>query len=151
MSNFNEYFKSQGAKIMVTRFLGNADEYNHKKKITKLDYEIVEEEPRPASYYIENELTATHKVRVKYTINDDPKLLYSEFEVPKEIDGAFIIEGAYRIATNKLSPDFDCRIKMSGSGEYIINFDYDRRYDINKKILKIKTLKYQKSNHRDLK
>lgn len=138
MSNFNEYFKNQGAKIMVTRFLGNADEYNRKKKITSLDYEIVEEELQPASYYIENELTATHKVRVKYTINDDPEILYSEFEVPKEIDGAFIIEGAYRIATNKLSSDYDCRIRMSGSGEYIINFDYDRRYDINKQILKIK-------------
>jgi len=138
MSNFNEYFKNHGAQIMVTRFLGNADAYNPKKKITSLKHSIVEEEPKPASYYIENGLTATHKVRVEYTINDDPEILLSEFEVPKEIDGAFIIEGAYRIATNKLSPDYDCRIKMSGSGEYIINFDYDRRYDIHKQILKVK-------------
>lgn len=138
MSNFNEYFRNQGAKIIVDRFFNSADSYNPNKKITSMKYSFVEEEPRPASYYIENGLTATHKVRLEYTINDDPEILYSEFEVPKEIDGAFIIEGAYRIATNKLGNDYDCRIRMSGTGEYIINFDYDRQYLISKNVLRIK-------------
>ena len=87
---------------------------------------------------MENGLTASHLVRVSYTLNDNPELLYTEFEVPKEIDGAFIIECAYRIATNQLGSDYDCRIKMSGAGEYIINFDYDRKYDINKRVLKVR-------------
>ena len=139
MSNFNEFFRNRGAKIMVERFFGSADIFNPKVKIATLGHSIVEEPEQPASYYIENGLTATHKVRVEYTTTKEPDVVqYSEFEVPKEIDGVFIIEGAYRIATNQMSSDYDCRIRMSGSGDYIINFDYDRRYDINKKILKVK-------------
>lgn len=139
MSNFNQYFRNTGVKIMVDKFFrqSNIDKYNPDNKITSLDYEIIEEPPQPASYYIENGLTATHKVRINYTINEDDELKYAEFEVPKEIDGAFIIEGAYRISTNKMNADFDCRIRMSGTGEYTVKFDYDRTYDINKKILKI--------------
>ena len=138
MSNFNEYLKNQGAKLIVDRFFSNADIYNPNHKISSMDFEFVEEPPQPASYYIENELTASHKIRIKYTLDDKPDLLYSTFEIPKEIDGAFIIEGAYRIATNKLSADYDCRIKMSGTGDYCINFDYFRRYDIRKQVLKVK-------------
>ena len=138
MSNFNEYFRNRGAKTIVSRFFSSVDGFNPNYKITSISHEVIDEEPRPASYYIENGLTAVHKVRVAYTLNDDPELLYTEFEVPKEIDGVFIIEGAYRIATNQLGSDYDCRIKMSGAGEYIINFDYDRRYDIQKKVLKVK-------------
>ena len=139
MSNFNEYFRNRGAKIMVDRFFGAADIFNPKVKIDTLGHSIIDEPEHPASYYIENGLTATHKVRVEYTTTDKPdEMKYSEFEVPKEIDGVFIIEGAYRVATNQMSSDYDCRIRMSGSGDYIINFDFDRRYDIAKKILKIK-------------
>jgi hypothetical protein len=139
MSNFNEYFKNRGAKLMVERFFGSADIFNPKVKIATLTHSIVDEPDQPASYYVENGLTATHKVRVEYTTTDNPdEVKYSEFEVPKEIDGVFIIEGAYRIATNQLGSDYDCRIRMSGSGDYIINFDYDRRYDISRRILKIR-------------
>ena len=137
MSNFNDYLKNTGVKIIVDRFFKGADLYN-KHKISSLDFEIVNEPPQPASYYIENQLTASHKIKVLYTLDDNPDILYSTFEIPKEIDGAFIIEGAYRIATNKLSADYDCRIQMSGTGEYCINFDYNRRYDIKKNILKVK-------------
>lgn len=140
MSNFNDYFRKTGVGIIVNRFFSAADAYNPDHKITSLDYEIIEEPPFPASYYIENQLTATHKVRVSYTINSETSLKYTEFEVPKEIDGTFIIEGAYRISTNKLGSDYDCRIKMSGSGDYKINFDYDRYYDIAKGVLKIKKI-----------
>lgn len=138
MSNFNEYFRNHGAGTIVTRFFSGADGFNPKYKITSMSHKVLEEEPRPASYYVENGLTAVHKVVVSYTLNDDPTLLYTEFEVPREIDGVFIIEGAFRIATNNLGSDYDCRIKMSGTGEYVINFDYDRRYDIQKKVLKIR-------------
>ena len=139
MSNFNEYFRNKGASLMVERFFGNADTFNPNVKIATMTHSIVDEPEQPASYYVENGLTATHKVRIEYTTTDAPdEIKYSEFEVPKEIDGVFIIEGAYRIATNKMGSDYDCRIRMSGSGDYIINFDYDRRYDINKRILKIK-------------
>ena len=138
MSSFNEYLKNQGVKIIVDRFFSNADIYNPNHKISSMDFEIVDEPPQPASYFIENGLTASHKIRIKYTLDDKPELYYSIFEIPKEIDGAFIIEGAYRIATNKLNSDYDCRIKMSGTGDYIINFDYLRRYDIRKQVLKVK-------------
>ena len=63
-------------------------------------------------------------------------------EVPKEIDGAFLIEGSYRVPTNRLSGDFDCRITMSGTGKKYINFDYDRQYYMDKKVLKIKKNPY---------
>lgn len=138
MSNFNQYFKNKGVKLIVERFFSGIDIYNHENKLTSIDYEIVNEPPQPASYYIENGLTATHKVRLEYTINDDPGVRYAEFEVPKEIDGAFIIEGAYRISTNRLGSDWDCRIQMSGSGDYKINFDFDRQFNISKRVLKIK-------------
>lgn len=138
MSSFNEYFRSTGAKIIVDRFFDGADTYNKKYKITKVDYEILDEPPYPASYYIENELTASFKVQVKYITNNDGEWKYCTFEIPKEVDGAFIIEGSYRIQYNKLSPDFDCRIRMSGTGTHIINFDFDRQYDIEKKVLRIK-------------
>ena len=118
MSNFNQYFKNQGAKIMVERFFSNVDDYNPKAKLTDLKWHIADEVSQPASYYIENGLTATHKVVLEYTINYDDVVRFSEFEVPKEIDGAFIIEGAYRIATNTLGNDYDCRINMSGTGRW---------------------------------
>ena len=137
MSSFNDYLKNTGVSIIVNRFFKGADIYS-KHKITSLDYDFVEEPPLPASYYLENGLTNSHKIRVKYTLDYDPQLFYSTFEIPKEIDGAFIIEGAYRISTNKLSSDYECRIQMSGTGDYCINFDYLRRYDIKKSILKIK-------------
>ena len=140
MSNFNQYFKNTGVKIIVDRFFNNVDAYNPDYKITSLNYSIVEEPPHQASYYIENGLTATHKVQIEYTLNDEDGVRYSEFEVPKEIDGAFIIEGAYRISTNRLGSDYDCRIRMSGTGDYRINFDYDRYYDINKQVLIIKRI-----------
>lgn len=138
MSNFNQYFRNQGAKIMVERFFSDIDAYNPKQKLTDLKWHIAEEATQPASYYIENGLTATHKVVLEYTINYDDNVRFSEFEVPKEIDGAFIIEGAYRIATNTLGNDYDCRINMSGTGRWYINFDYDRQYDIAKKTLKVR-------------
>ena len=33
MSNFNEYFKNQGAKTIVDRFFAGIDKYNPKYKI----------------------------------------------------------------------------------------------------------------------
>lgn len=138
MSNFNQYFKNQGAKLIVERFLSGVDMYNPDHKLTDLKWYIEDENPEPASYFIENGLTASHKVKLEYTINYDGNVRFSEFEVPKEIDGAFIIEGAYRIATNTLGNDYDCRINMSGTGRYYINFDYDREYDIAKGVLKVK-------------
>lgn len=140
MSNFNQYFKNTGVKIIVDRFFNKVDAYNPDYKITSLNYSIVEEPPHQASYYIENGLTATHKVQIEYTLNDEDSVRYAEFEVPKEIDGAFIIEGAYRISTNRLGSDYDCRIKMSGTGNYRINFDYDRYYDIQKQEVVIKRI-----------
>lgn len=138
MSNFNEFFRNKGAKQIVERFLTGADGFNPKTKITNLRHEIVEEPPYPASYYIENELTASHKVKIYYDLNDDGVERTTEFEVPKEIDGTFILEGSYRVATNKLGNDYDCRMKLVGAGEHIINFDYNRRYDIDKKVLRIR-------------
>lgn len=140
MSNFNQYFKNTGAKILVDRFFNKVDAYNPEYKITDLKFSFVDEPPYQASYYIENGLTASHKVQVEYILNDDGVVRYADFEVPKEIDGAFIIEGAYRISTNRLGSDYDCRIKLSGTGDYKINFDYDRYYDIQKQKLIIKKI-----------
>lgn len=137
MSNFNQYFRNQGAAIIVDKFFSNIDLWNPDHKLTELKWHI-EDDPRPASYFIENGLTASHKVVMEYTINYDGEIRVSEFEVPREVDGAFIIEGAYRIATNILGNDYDCRINMSGTGRWYINFDYDRQYDIHKGVLKIK-------------
>lgn len=139
MSNFNEYFKKKGLKGITERVMNGVDIYNPNVKVVSYNYSIVDEPVQPASYYIENNLTASFKVRIEYTLSDNPdEVRITEYEVPKEVDGAFIIEGAYRIATNKLGNDYDCRIKMSGTGDHIINFDYDRRYDIDKQVLKVK-------------
>lgn len=138
MGNFNQYFRNTGAKIMVDRFFSNIDEYNPDNKVTSMDFKVLSDNTYPASYYIENNLTATHKVVIEYTINEEDEIRTTEFEVPMEIDGAFIIEGAYRISTNRLGSDYDCRIKMSGTGDYKVNFDFDRYYDITKGVLKIK-------------
>lgn len=137
MSNFNQYFKNKGAQIMVERFFSyGIDDYSS-NKLTDLKWHLAEEPSEPASYYVENGLTATHKVVLEYTINYDDVVRYSEFEVPREIDGVFIIEGAFRIATNTLGNDYDCRINLAGKKRYI-NFDYDHQYDIDKQILKIR-------------
>lgn len=138
MSNFNQYFKKTGAKIMVDRFFNGIDLYNPKNKLNIQKWYIVDEPEQPASYFIENGLTATHKVRIEYTVGDKPEILTTEFEVPKEIEGAFIIDGDYRIATNTLGSDFDCRVQMSGSNPWKINFDYGRQFDINKRVLRIR-------------
>lgn len=141
MSNFNQYFKKTGAKIIVDRFFKGIDAYNKDgAKLTDLKHSFAPDPGYPASYYIENGLTATHKVLLEYTVNNGDEVFTSEFEVPKEIDGAFIIEGAYRISTNRLGSDYDCRIRMSGTGDHIINFDYDRQYDISRQVLKVKKI-----------
>ena len=142
MSNFNQYFKKFGAKIIVDRFFRGIDAYSKDgSKLTDLKFSFAPDPGYPASYYIENGLTATHKVLLEYTVNGKKSEVFtSEFEVPKEIDGAFIIEGAYRISTNRLGSDYDCRIKMSGTGDHIINFDYDRQYDISRQVLRIKRI-----------
>ena len=138
MSNFNGYFKERGAKELVAKFLNAPDMYSA-KKISSLDFEIAEEPPQPASYYIENKLTATWRVNIFYTIGDDPTILSTYFEIPKEIDGVFIIEGAYRISTNELEKDWNCRIMLSGGRkDQKIQFDQPRVYDVNKKVLKLK-------------
>lgn len=138
MSNFNQFFKSQGAQTMVERFFSNIDTYNPNADLTDLKWHIEQTPTNPASYYIENGLTATHKVILEYDINYDGVTRLSEFEVPREIDGAFIIEGSYRFPTNHLVNDYDCRINMSGTGRYYINFDYDRQYDITKRELVVR-------------
>lgn len=138
MSNFNEYFRNRGAKELVSKFLRNPDIYSTKKKITSLTYSIVDEPPQPASYYIENGETASFKVKIDYTMDGSDEIYNSIFEIPMEIDGAFIIEGAYRIATNRLDSNWDCRIMISGRGDHKIQFDYLRQYDIEKKILRLK-------------
>lgn len=137
MSNFNEYFRNTGAKLITEKFLKGVDSYS-KHKITKLSHKIDKLPSNPASYYIENGLTATFKVIVEYELNNDGRTLYTEFECPREIDGCFILEGAYRINSNVLGLDFNCRINTTGTGEHRINFDYDRKYDVDKKVLRIK-------------
>ena len=141
MSNFNQYFRNTGAKLMVDRFFKNIDTYNAKHKLNIVKWFIVDDElEKPASYYIENALTANHKVQIDYMVNDGPEILSTSFEVPREIDGSFIIEGAYRIATNSLGSDYDCRIQMSGSLPFKINFDYNRQFFITSKVLKVKRI-----------
>lgn len=136
MSNFNQFFKSTGAKTMVDKFLRGVDLY-HNTKLATLDFEVIEE-PHPASYYVENGLTATFKVKVYYTTTASKDILVSEFEVPREVGGVFVIEGSYRTSTNVLGRDFDCRFRMTGTGTHTIQFDYDRVYNIDKKVLNIK-------------
>lgn len=137
MSKFNEYFRNTGAKMIVNRFFKDVDKYS-KKTITKLNYRIDKIPDQPASFYIENNYTATFKVIVEYELDNDGNMLYTEFECPREIDGCFVLEGAYRINSNTLGLDFNCRIQTTGTGNHQINFDYDRKYDVNKKILRIK-------------
>lgn len=138
MSSFNQFFKSpSGAAYIVGRIFKNVDKYSE-KKITSLKHKI-EDEEHPASYYVENEQTASFKVRVMYQLDNKPEILETEFEVPKEIDGAFILEGKYRVANNRLDNDrYNCRINMSGTSEHSIQFDYFRKYLINEQILKVK-------------
>lgn len=141
MSNFNEFFKTKGLDTIISKFFVGADEYNTKYKITNMKYEIVEEEEtHPASYYLENGLTYSFNIRITYDLNNDGEIRETGFEVPKEIDGTFIIDGAYRVSTNKLGSDYDCRINMSESKEQYINFDYDRKYFIKKKSLRIRKI-----------
>lgn len=133
MSNFNQYFKNTGAQLIVDKFFSGIDLYSD-KKLTELTWDIEDEDNSP-SYYIENGLTATFKVVLSYTVDWDGVVRRSEFEVPKEVDGSFIIDGAYRIATNQLGNDKECRIYMSSTGRHAIGFDYDRDYDIAKGVL----------------
>jgi DNA-directed RNA polymerase beta subunit len=136
MSNFNAFFKKEGAQILVNKYFNEKiDSYaKGKSNLTDLKFHV-EEDNYPASYYVENSLTASFRVVLNYTVNYGKEVLTTYFEVPKEIDGAFIINGAYRIATNYLENDWDCRINMSGSKRYDIHFDYDRTYDIKKGVL----------------
>lgn len=139
MSNFNQFFRDKGAGEIVKRFFVGADTHTQ-QKITDLKWRIADIPEQPASYYIENGLTATHKVIINYTIDYGKDILESFFEIPKEIDGTFIIDGAYRIATNTLNADYDCRFNLAGRPPYYINFDFYRKYDLPKECLKIKIM-----------
>lgn len=130
MSNFNEYFKSVGLKRIMDEFLDGIDEYSE-VKITKLDYKIREDINHPANYYLENKMTAEFRVSVEYEQNGDGIIKETEFAVPKEIEGAFIMDGSYRLSTATLGRDFECRIYDQGSGTRGITFDYNRRFDFD--------------------
>jgi hypothetical protein len=138
-SKFNNYIKSTGAKILVDRFIDkkSLDKLNTATKLKTVTF-TVDEENRPASYYVENNLTAAFTVNIDYTTDASSTKKHTSFEIPKEIDGVFIIEGAYRIQTANLGSDYDCRINISDKIGHYINFDYSRQYDIDKHILKIK-------------
>ena len=144
MSNFNEYFRNYGCKRIVDGFFRGGATGNgpwvdiwSKHKIDYLEYEILPIEDKPASYYLENDQTAAFKVKLRYTV-DGGEEKYAYFQVPREIDGAFIIEGAYRVSTNRLSGDFDCRFSLETGKEQKISFDYNRVYDVSKGVLKIR-------------
>ena len=82
MSNFNEYFRNTGAKLMVDRFFKDVDKYS-KSKITKISHKIDKIPDQPASFYIENGYTATFKVLIEYELNNDGRVLMTEFECPR--------------------------------------------------------------------
>ena len=137
MNNFNSFFRNEGAKKLVDLFFSGADSYTKgKKALTELKFKV-EEENFPASYYVENNLTASFRVNLFYTVNYGTEVLTTYFEVPREIDGNFIIDGAYRLGTNYLGNDWDCRINMSKKRNDI-NFDFNRVYNINTATLTIK-------------
>ena len=140
MSNFNEYFRKTALPLIMRRFYSSVDSYSTSHKITKLNYELEKTSPKPASYFIENGLTANHRVLITYEMDNKPTQYYSEFSIPKEIDGAFIIDGRYRIPTNKLANSYECRIKTSdfGKGDKMVKFDYNHEYLIDRKILRIR-------------
>ena len=148
MSNFNEYFRNYGCKRIVDEFFRGGASGNKqwidlwsKHKIDRLDYEILPDEGHPASYYLENDLTAVFNVKLTYTV-DGGEEKYSTFQVPMEVDGAFIIEGSYRVSTNRLGGDYDCRFSLETGKEQKISFDYNRVYDVSKGILRIKNADY---------
>ena len=142
MSNFNEFFKNKGLKTLIDKFVVLADGYSKdnstKHRITNLKYWIEKEPNHTASYFIDNKLTASHLVKITYDLDNDGTIRESEFEIPREIDGAFIIEGSYRVSTNRLGNDYDCRMNFNGPGDRVVKFDYDRRYDIDKKQLRLR-------------
>ena len=139
MNNFNSFFKNEGAKKLVDLFFRGADTYTKgKKSLTELKFKV-EEDNFPASYYVENGLTASFRVNLFYTVNYGTEVLTTYFEVPREIDGNFIIDGAYRLGTNYLGNDWDCRINMSKKRNDI-NFDYNRVYNITTGVLTVKRM-----------
>ena len=139
MNNFNSFFRNEGAKRLVDLFFRGADTYSKgKKNLTDLKFKV-EEDNFPASYYVENGLTASFRVNLFYTVNYGTEVFTTYFEVPREIDGNFIIDGAYRLGTNYLGNDWDCRINMSKKRNDI-NFDYNRVYDINTGVLTVKRM-----------
>ena len=55
MSNFNSFFKNEGAKRLVELFFSGADSYTKgKKNLTDLKFKV-EEDNFPASYYMEKQ------------------------------------------------------------------------------------------------
>lgn len=144
MSNFNEYFRKRGCKYLVDKFIDGVHYFSTTHRITRIDYKIIEGEEK-ASYYLENDLTAVFTVEVEYDVThkdrDGKDVTVTEttsFEVPKEIEGAFIVEGAYKVSTNRLGSDYDCRFRTTGSGSHTIAFEYSKVYNIDKKTLDIK-------------
>jgi hypothetical protein len=136
MSTFNEYFRKVGVGVMMKKFFTDIDRYSKNHKITDLKYEVMDDGDFQSSYYIENELTPSHKVVITYFLDGkDDQPYVTSFEVPREIDGCFILQGKYRIATAHLGKDNECRICLEGSGEHYINFDYNRKYSVTKKHL----------------
>jgi hypothetical protein len=86
---------------MMDEFLDGIDSYSD-TKITKLSYKIRDDLNHPANYYLENKLTAEFRIQVEYEQDGDGVIKEAEFAVPKEIEGAFIMDGAYRLSTATL-------------------------------------------------
>lgn len=141
MSNFNEYFRSTGLKRMMDEFLDGIDSYSD-TKITKLSYKIRDDLNHPANYYLENKLTAEFRIQVEYEQDGDGVIKEAEFAVPKEIEGAFIMDGAYRLSTATLGRDFECRMYDSSDTGSIedMSFDFNRRFNYGTYILSISNI-----------
>ena len=142
MSNFNQLFREKGAEKIVRRVLYDISKFGDHEMV---DWRVTVEDDIPgknASYFTENGLTASHKVIIHYLVDDETKERESYFFVPREIDGTFIIEGAYRIVFNNLESDtYNCRIYDNATDRKVI-FSYNQQYDIAKKILRVRSGEY---------
>jgi len=124
LNNFKDFLLSYYDKI------NSRGEFNF--AVTNIT--IAEPPSDDISYYIKNNSTCEYQVSVHYDFNGESKTPVI-IKVPKQINNLFIIKGKFRMCVYVLENDSNCRFYYD-----TIQFDYNRKYDVNSNQLNYKNV-----------
>lgn len=120
--NYNSLILEEIPKV-VSRILGFVDTFSNEYKIIDHKVSIDDSDLADPGSYVSTYSTCAFRVDVQYTLNNDDIRDFS-FEIPRMINGLFIIKGKYKLINRYLTDDNVC-IKMGDYFRFKFGFSYN--------------------------